>query len=151
MKSRMLIIRFLFFACSVVVVQAQSKVVIQNIFNDAAIEAKAAPDPVQKREILNSSLVKMTKEFAVVDRMNSTPENDREGIAKLKASLIEKQQALACTNGQKRIADNKLNDFATYIVQKFEQADQMITISVVTLLLIIIIIILLFYRDVIRV
>ena len=143
MKTRMVIVNGMFLACSIVFVQAQGNEKIQNYFNEAAIEAKSASDPVQKRKILNASLVKMTKALDVVERMSSTPDSDRDGVAKLKASLIEKQQALAGTNGQKRIADEKLNDFANYIVQDIQQANAVITVSVVTLLLIIIIIILL--------
>ena len=38
--------------------------------------------------------------------------------------------------------DGQLNDFSNYVVQDMEQADQVITISVVTLLLIVILIVL---------
>ena len=47
--------------------------------------------------------------------------------------------------GQQRLracGGRKLNDFSNYVVQDMEQADQTITISVVTLLLIIILIVL---------
>lgn len=142
MKTRMTIVSIMLLACSFVIAQAQGKEKIQNYFNETAIQVRATSDPAQKREILNKSLVKMTNALEVVERMNSVPDNDRAGILKLKTSLIEKQHALAGTNGLKRVADEKLNDFANYIVQDIEQAN-VITISVVTLLLIIIIIILL--------
>jgi hypothetical protein len=41
-----------------------------------------------------------------------------------------------------RVSDGQLNNFSNYVVQDMEQADQVITISVVTLLLIIILIVL---------
>jgi hypothetical protein len=41
-----------------------------------------------------------------------------------------------------RVPDEQLNAFSDYVVQDMEQADQIITISLVTLLLIVILIVL---------
>jgi hypothetical protein len=65
------------------------------------------------------------------------------GIDRYKAILQEKRDELAGVNGFTRVSDVQLNMFSDYVVQDMEQADQMVTISIVTLLLIIIIIILL--------
>ncbi|HSQ76746.1 MAG TPA: hypothetical protein VLT13_14380 [Bacteroidota bacterium] len=46
-------------------------------------------------------------------------------------------------NGYAGVSDAQLNGFSEYVVQDMEQADQLITISLVTLLLIIILIVLL--------
>ncbi len=67
----------------------------------------------------------------------------RIGIDRFKAALQEKQDELAGSNGYVRVSDEQLNAFSDYVVQDMEQADQMITISVVTLLLIIILVVLL--------
>ena len=61
---------------------------------------------------------------------------------RVKATLLEKSEELAGTNGFDRVPDDQLNAFSTYIVQDMEQADKTISIGLVTLLLIIIIIIL---------
>ena len=68
--------------------------------------------------------------------------NDVDGIDRLKATLQEKQDELAGSNGYARVPDEQLNSFAEYVVQDMEQADQVITISLVTLLLIVILIVL---------
>jgi len=144
MITRTALVGVVLLVCSITLAQGQGKEKIQQYFNNAAITAKAAADPVEKREILNKSLGKMTKALDIVGDMGSTSAADKVGMQKLKASLIEKQSALAGTNGQVRIADEQLNAFANFIVQDIEQADSTVTISLVTLLLIIIIVILLF-------
>lgn len=144
MRTRITLVSIMLLVCSVVMAQAQGKEKLQQYFNGAASEAKEASDPTQKREILSSSLVKMTKALDVVESMSSVSATDRAGIQRFKASLQEKQDALAGVNGHARIADARLNDYANYIVQDMEQADTVVTISLVTLLLIIIIVILLF-------
>ena len=69
-------------------------------------------------------------------------ESDRAGIDRTRASLKEKKDELAGTNGFTRVPDARLNAFSDYVVQDMEQADRTITIGVVTALLIVIIIIL---------
>lgn len=142
MKTRTTLVSIMLLVCSVAMSQAQGKEGLQKHFNNAAIEAKATTDPTQKREILTKSLNKMTKALDVVESMSSVSATDRAGIQRFKATLKEKQDALAGRNGQTRIADERLNDYANYLVQDMEQADTIVTISLVTLLLIIIIIIL---------
>lgn len=142
MRIRTTLVSIMLLVCSVAISQAQGKEKIQQHFNNAAIEAKATTDPTQKREILTKSLTKMTTALTVVESMNSVSATDRAGIQRFKASLIEKQDALAGRNGQTRIADDRLNDYANYLVQDMEQADTVITISLVAALLIIIILIL---------
>ena len=144
MRTRTTLVSIMLLVCSVAMSQAQGKEKLQQYFNGAATEAKATTDPSQKREILTASLTKMTRALDVVETMSSVSATDKAGIQRFKASLKEKQEALAGTNGQTRIADERLNDYANYLVQDMEQADTVVTISLVTLLLIIIIIILLF-------
>ncbi len=78
----------------------------------------------------------------MVQRAPSISEADRAGLDRLQSTLKEKQDELAGVNGFERVADGQLNAFAQYVVQDMEQADQMITISVVTLLLILILVVL---------
>lgn len=143
MKTRTTLVSIMLLVCSFAIAQADGKEKLQQYFNQAASKAKAATDPAEKREILTNSLATMTKALDVVETMGSVSETDKAGIQRFRASLNEKQNALTGANGQARIADSRLNDYANYLVQDMEQADTVITISVVTLLLIIIIIILL--------
>jgi hypothetical protein len=82
----------------------------------------------------------------ILDKVQSSElisKEDHDGIDRLKAIVQDKQDELAGINGYERVPDTQLNAFADYVVQDVEQADQMITISVVVLLLIIILIVLL--------
>jgi hypothetical protein len=115
---------------------------VQNYFNDAACKVKAAADPSQKRDILVGAIQDMSKALGKVQNSPLVSKADRAGLDRLNASLQEKQDELAGTNGYARVADDQLNAFSQYVVQDMEQADQTITIGVVAALLIVIIIIL---------
>jgi hypothetical protein len=116
---------------------------LQKYFSDAASKVKATDNPSEKRTILNESFQTMSKALDMVQSSASISKDDGLGIERFKASLQEKQNELAGSNGYVRVPDEKLNAFSDYVVQDMEQADQVITISVVTLLLIIILIVLL--------
>jgi len=115
---------------------------IQKYFNDTACKVKATDDPVQKREILNTSLETMSKALERVESLGLISPDDQAGINRFKTALQEKQDELAGTNGYARVADAQLNAFSDYVVQDMQQAAQTITISLVAALLIIIILIL---------
>jgi hypothetical protein len=115
---------------------------IQNYFNNTACKVKAASDPVQKRAILDNSLVTVSKALDMVENSGLVTDKDQSGINRFKASLQEKQNELIGENGLERVADSQLNSFADYIVQDMQQADQYLNISLVALLLIIVILIL---------
>lgn len=115
---------------------------VQQYFNDAACKVKATADPSQKRDILNDKLQTMSKALDVIQSSPLVSNTDRAGIDRLKASLQEKQDELAGTNGFVPVPDDQLNAFSEYVVQDMEQADQTITIGLVAALLIVIIIIL---------
>ena len=119
---------------------AQASEQMHKYFNDAARDVKATADPVQKRDILDHSFQKMTTTLTVVESMPQTSANDVAGIERLKATVQDKQNELNGTNGYDRVGDEQLKAFANYAVQDLEQADTMITISLVTLLLIIILV-----------
>jgi len=69
--------------------------------------------------------------------------SDSIGIVRFKATLKERQDELAGRNGYVRVADTQLNAFSNYVVQGMEQADEVITISLVTLIIIVLILLLL--------
>lgn len=121
------------------IAQGQDK--IQNYFSDAACKVKVTSDPLQKRDILDKSLIKMSKALDAVQSSPLISKNDKASIGKLRVILKDKQDELAGVNGYERVPDAQLNAFADYVVQDMEQA-QNITISLVAALLIIIIVIL---------
>ncbi len=121
---------------------AQADVKLQGYFNSAAREVKATNDPAQKREILNNEFKAVSGALTTVESMPQTTDGDRAGIERYKSALQDNQNELNGTNGYARVPDGQLNAFSNYVVQNAEQADQTITISVVTLLLIIIVVIL---------
>ena len=121
---------------------AEGKDGLQKYFNDAANKVKATTNPSEKRTILSESFETMAKALNMVQSSPMISKNDRAGLDRFKAALQEKQDELAGSNGYVRVADGQLNAFSDYVVQDMEQADQVITISVVTLLLIILIIVL---------
>ena len=116
---------------------------IQKYFSDAATRAKATSDPAEKRQILDESFNTM---FTALDSAQTWPfvsKVDSVGIVRFKAMLKEKQDELAGRNGYVRVADQQLNAFSNYVVQGMEQADEVITISLVTLILIVLVLLLL--------
>ena len=122
---------------------AEGKEGLQKYFNDAATKVKATNNPSEKRAILDASFQTMAKALNIVQNSPLISKDDRAGLERFKAALQEKQDELAGNNGYVRVADGQLNAFSNYVVQDMEQADQTVTISVVTLLLIIILIVLL--------
>lgn len=116
---------------------------IQKYFNDTACKVKATDDPVQKRDILNKSLETMSQALERVESSGLISQDDRAGIDRFKTTLQEKQDELTGSNGYERVADAQLNAFSDYVVQDMQQADQYVTISLISALLIIIILVLL--------
>ena len=115
---------------------------LQKYFSDAAHKVKATENPTEKRAILDGSLHTMSKALDIVQRSSSMSKEDAIAIDRVKATLQEKQDELAGINGYARVSDENLNAFSDYVVQDMEQADTVITISLVTLLLIILLIVL---------
>jgi len=116
---------------------------VHNYFNDTALKVKATESPVEKRVILSKSLGDMTQVIDAVKRAPLTSEQDDINLDRVRATLQEKSDELAGTNGFDPVPDDQLNAFSTYIVQDMEQADKTITVSLVVALLVVIIIILL--------
>ena len=121
---------------------AQGQSTVHEYLNDAALRVQATHDPVQKREILDESLHAMDRALdAVIDAPFSSSQDDL-SLAGIQATLQEKRDELAGTNGFDRVPDDQLNAFSMYVVQDMEQADRTVSVSVVTLLLILIIVLL---------
>ncbi|MBP1648264.1 MAG: hypothetical protein H6Q30_1709 [Bacteroidetes bacterium] len=116
---------------------------LQKYFSDAAVAVKATDNPTEKRAILNETFQTMFAALEMAQKSELISKNDAVGINRFRAALQEKQDELAGHNGYVRVPDAQLNAFSEYVVQDTEQADQFITISVVTLLLIIILVVLL--------
>ncbi len=115
---------------------------LQKYFSNAAHKVKATDNPSEKRAILSGSLNTMSQALDIVQWSPSMSKEDAIAIGRVQATLHEKQNELAGVNGYQRVPDEKLNAFSDYVVQDMEQADTMITISLVTLLLIILLVVL---------
>jgi hypothetical protein len=118
--------------------QAGGKAELQKYFNNTASKVKATENPVEKRAILTESFQTMSKALAMVQGSTVLSKEDGIGIEHFKTALQEKSDELAGRNGYVRVSDSQLNTFSDYVVQDMEQADQMISISLVSLLLIVI-------------
>jgi hypothetical protein len=116
---------------------------IQQYFSDTAGKVKATDKPVEKRAILNDSFDAMAKALETAQGSASLSHNDVAGIERIRAMLQDKRDELDGVNGYVRVPDEALNAFSDYVVQDMEQADEVVTISLVALLLIIILIVLL--------
>ncbi len=116
---------------------------LQGYLSDAATRAKATANPAEKRQILDESFRTICTALDVVKSMPLISKDDLAGINRFKSALQEKQNELAGTNGYTRVVDSQLNAFSNYVVQDMEQADQVITISLVTLIIIVLVVLLL--------
>ena len=116
---------------------------LQKYFSDAAAQVKATDNPSEKRHILDESFRTMSRALEMVQDSPLMSTEDGVATRRLRERLQERQDELAGSNGYARVTDARLNAFSDYVVQDMEQADQVVTISVVTLLLILIVVILL--------
>jgi hypothetical protein len=121
---------------------AGGKSELQKYFNDTANKVKATENASEKRKILNESFHTMSKALDMVQSSGLVSKDDGVGIDRFKATLQEKQDELAGSNGFERVSDEQLNAFSDYVVQDMEQADVIVTVGLVTLLLIAILLVL---------
>jgi hypothetical protein len=142
MKTRIAFGSIVMMFVLVLTVHAGGKGELQQYFNTAASKVKATENPSEKRAILNESFRTMSKTLDIVQSSPLISNDDRISIARFSATLKEKQDELAGTNGYTRVSDAQLNAFSNYVVQDMEQAE-MITISLLALVLIILLVIVL--------
>jgi hypothetical protein len=143
MKARIVFGSFVMMLVLAISANAGGKGELQKYFSDAANKVKATDNSSEKRAILDESFHTMSKALNMVQSSPLISKGDRAGIDRFKATLQEKQDELAGSNGYVRVPDEQLNAFSDYVVQDVEQADLVISISLITLLLIIILIVLL--------
>jgi hypothetical protein len=123
-------------------VNAGGKGELQKYFSDAAKKVKETENALEKRKILDESFQSMSKALDKVQSLGLISKEDRIDIDHFKAALQDKQDELAGRNGYKRVSDTQLNAFSDYVVQDMEQADTVVTISLVTLILLAILLVL---------
>jgi tetrahydromethanopterin S-methyltransferase subunit F len=116
---------------------------IKSYVNDVVSHAKAADDAAVKRERLDDGLDDLVTALDRVRRTAALSEADRDGIAALRAKVVEKQHELRGTHGYEQVPNRQLDDFADYVQQDIEVADRTLTIGLTTALLIVIILLLL--------
>jgi hypothetical protein len=122
--------------------QAAENGKLQKYFHETSTKVKAAQSADEKRSILNGSFQSMNRALEMVQQMQSLSKNDRNAIERMTSGIREKQQELAGTDGFTRVQDSQLDSFSEYAAQDMEQADLVISVSLVTLLLILIVILL---------
>jgi len=143
MKARTVVVSLLMMLLLALPAYAAGKGEVQQFFKDTAHKVKATDVAAEKRAILTGSLGTMTRVLDILQQSPSLSSGDAAGIERLKATLRDKEDELSGVNGFAPVPDARLNAFADYVVQDLEQADQVITISLVTLLVGIILLILL--------
>ncbi len=111
--------------------------------NGVVDKVESAESPEKKRELLNNSFNELLATFNKVEKLKSLSSSDQTALNGLRSNIAEKQKELNGMDGYRRVPNNQLNNFANFIQQDIEQADETITISVTVLLLIIIILLLL--------
>lgn len=116
---------------------------IKVYFNDMNAKVKSADNPQEKREILNKSLLKINNALSKIENLSGLSKDDQSFVNSFKNDISEKYSELNGLNGNERIADKDLNNFADYTQQSMEVADKYVTISITTLLLVAILLILL--------
>lgn len=112
-------------------------------FNGISVKVKEAQTPAEKRDILNKSFEKFNNALTTIINMRGIPAGDVKALNSLKSSVSDKYNELNGLQGYTKVQDNQLNNFADFVKQDMEQADQWVTISVTTLLLIVILVLLL--------
>lgn len=110
--------------------------------NDIVVQVEATDDPAQKREIMNTSLERMTETFRRVEASDRLSLEEKQAVAALRANVEEKLDELNGRNGFAPVPDSNLNNFANYVQQHMEQAERNVTLSLTAILLIVIIILL---------
>ena len=142
MKTRIVLGFIAMMFILVIPANAGGKDQLQKYFNDAAIKVKATENASEKRTILNESFQKMSKALDGVQSSGLISKEDIITIDQFKSAMQQKQDELNGDNGYERVSDKQLNAFSDYVVQDMEQADKVITISLVTLILIAILVVL---------
>lgn len=110
--------------------------------NTMVERVEEAEDPSDKRTILNNSFDNMITAFDRAGEMRVASEKDKEAIKSLKANIQEKKNELNGEEGYRKVADNKLNNFANYVQQDLEQADTVVISLSATVLAIILVLLL---------
>lgn len=144
LKSIVFVAVLAFFSQSTAFAQADKATTkFKKYINEVVQNVEKAEQPEQKRAILNDSFDDLISTFDKVASMNGVSEKDREAITRLRSTITDKKNELNGLDGYAGVKNNQLNNFANYVQQDMEQADETITISVTVLLLIIIILLLL--------
>ena len=144
MKPIIAFVSILLIFVLVIPANAGGKGELQKHFNNIANKVKATENAAEKRAILENSFKDLSEALDKVQSSFLVSKEDKDGIENLKVTLKENQDELAGINGYERVPDSQLNNFSSYVVQNMEQADAMISISVVALIVIILLAVLLF-------
>ena len=112
-------------------------------FNETVQNVKASDDPVEQRDLLNTSFDKMVHAINRIDESADLTNEERDQLLSFKDQIEEKKSELNGLDGFDEVQDDELIDFSDYSQQEIEQANRTITLSLTTALLIVLILILL--------
>lgn len=124
-----------------------AQVKVENKFkeyiNGVVQDVKEADNPAEKRGVLNNSFEKALNALNTAEKLPGLTEEDHDFVNLMRHKFQGYQAELNGQDGYEAVPDTRLDNFAGYVQQNFEQADKYVTISLTTLLLVVIIIILL--------
>ncbi|MFO7846785.1 MAG: hypothetical protein R6V27_09510 [Balneolaceae bacterium] len=112
-------------------------------FNKTVQNVKAADNPAEQRDLLNTSFDKMIDAVDHIDESADLTDEERSQILSFKDQIEEKKSELNGLDGFDEVQDDELIDFSDYSQQEIEQANRTITFSLTTALLIVLILLLL--------
>ncbi|MEX0721677.1 MAG: hypothetical protein WD059_13475 [Balneolaceae bacterium] len=102
---------------------------LKKYINDIVQKVEETEDADEKRTILNESFDKMVTVLDKVEKMHRFSEEEKNQVAALKKIISERQDELNGENGFARVQNSQLNNYANFVQQNMEQAQNYITIS----------------------
>jgi hypothetical protein len=95
---------------------------LKNYMNEITQKVKGTEDPVQKRALLNETLLDILKAVNTVKALHTTTEREQKLLGMFEKSVQDKYDELNGLNGFERVADEDLDSFTEYVLQDLEQA-----------------------------
>jgi len=115
---------------------------LKNYMNEITLKVKGTEDPIQKRVLLDETLLDILKAVKTVKALPTTTEREQKLLGKFEESVQAKYDELNGLNDFERVADEDLDSFTDYVLQDLEQARNYVTMGLGVFILLIILIIL---------
>ncbi|MEX0608926.1 MAG: hypothetical protein WD016_04815 [Balneolaceae bacterium] len=102
---------------------------LKKYINDVVQKVEEAENAEEKRALLNTSFDKLITTFEKVEKMKGFSEEEIAQIGVLKSVITDRKDELNGDNGFAKVENNQLNNYANFVQQNMEQAQNYITIS----------------------